>query len=150
MLLEPGVEIVRPQGIVQTCFLFLPEEMVFVFPGWELLCVRFPARELCGSEAKFLVPEGLQWGSVWSLGHALLSWTTWPLPGQSRRVSPRIPNSCARTAECKMQGLASEWLWASNCPVTSLLTLGKLLKVFCSCFLLFKTGVMLIFTYETC
>lgn len=41
MLLEPRVEIVRPQGIVQTCFLFLPEEMVFVFPGWELLCVGF-------------------------------------------------------------------------------------------------------------
>lgn len=65
--------------------------------------------------------------------------------------SPRgslIPVQGQQSVSCR--GLASEWLWASNRLVTSLLTLDKLHKVFCSSFLLFKTGVMLIFTYETC
>lgn len=67
--------------------------------------------------------------------------------GGSRRGSP-VPVQGQRSVRCR--GLASEWFRASNRPVTSLLTLDKLLKVFCSCFLLFKTGVRLIFTYETC
>lgn len=41
--LGPRVETVLPQAVLKNCFLFLPEEKVFVFPGCELLCVRFPA-----------------------------------------------------------------------------------------------------------
>lgn len=91
------METVLPQAVLKNCFLFLPEEKVFVFPGCELLCVRFPAgsalwlRPLNSLFLKDFIAALRQGGAFGAcfccVENFTLAWSVWEcLLGKSRGV----------------------------------------------------------------
>lgn len=57
------------------------------------------------------------------------------MPGRSGKVAPNVPFP----VEGQLMKTNFEWLLASDDPVTSYLTLDKLLNIVCSCFLIYRT-----------